>query len=277
MINADDVVTHYSRGELTGRLRTALQAAGLDDGPLTLDQLAPLDQFHARGLAATIDLATALAPEAGARVLDVGSGLGGPSRYLAAAHGCDVTGVDLSLSYVEAARFLADRVGLGARVHYRQADALSLPFEDRSFDIAWTQHVAMNIGDRSGLYAEIHRVVRPGGRLAIYDVLAGDRDPLVYPVPWSRSPETSFLMKPDEMRRLLEGRGFQVDSWIDRTADGAAWFADLPGRQATVPDGPSPLGLHVVMGPDFKLMSANLGRNLKEGRALLIEAVLTRL
>jgi SAM-dependent methyltransferase len=275
MIDAAKVTEHYGRDSLTERLRGALVAAGLDVGPVSAEQLAPLDQFHSRGLAATIELAKILNPSPAWRVLDIGSGLGGPSRYLAAIYGCHVSGVDLSSAYVEAAAYLAERAGLAGKVDYQCADALALPFDDGRFDLAWTQHVAMNIADRSGLYAEAHRVLRPGGRLAIYDVLAGEGGPLHYPVPWSRTPATSFLMTPAAMRTALEVQGFAVTSWIDRTEVAIAWFAEFQARQAASSGAP-PLGLHLAMGSDFKVMSANLARNLREGRAALVEAVLTR-
>jgi SAM-dependent methyltransferase len=272
MIDAERVIDHYTSDGLADRLRDALDAAGLSGGPVTAEQLAPLDQFHSRGFAATVDLARGLMPTAGLKILDIGSGLGGPSRYLAATFGCEVTGIDLSPSYVEAATVLAERAGLADKVRYECADALALPFESGRFDLAWTQHVAMNIADRPSLYAEVRRVLGPAGRLAIYDVVSGENGPLHYPVPWARGPETSFLLTQAAMRAALEAAGFSVTSWIDRTDLGVTWFNELRTRQAA----PAPLGLHVVMGPDIKDMTTNLGRNLSEGRAALVEVIAFR-
>jgi len=268
------IVHHYGRDDLTARLKTALAAAGLGEGRLSPATLAPLDQFHSRGLAATIDLAAAAGIEPGAEVLDIGSGLGGPSRYLAAKFGCHVRGIDLSPAFVVAAKFLAERSGLADKVAYQCADALDLPYAANTFDIAWTQHVAMNIADRDHLYAEAFRVLRCGGRLAIFDVVAGATGPLHFPVPWSRGPETSFLLTPAAMRDVLERQGFRVTTWADRTEASIAWFAERQKAQST--DAAPALGLHIVMGPEFPTMTANLGRNLREGRAALVEAVLER-
>jgi SAM-dependent methyltransferase len=271
-----EIADHYGRCDLTERLKTALAAAGLGEGRLSPVELAPLDQFHSRGLAATIDLAAAAGIEPGAEVLDIGSGLGGPSRYLAANFGCHVRGIDLSPAFVEAAIFLAERSRLADKVAYQCADALDLPYAANSFDIAWTQHVAMNIADRDRLYAEAFRVLRGGGRLAIFDVVAGATGPLHFPVPWSRGPETSFLVTPAAMREVLGRQGFRVVSWTDRTEAGIAWFAERQKAQAQSTGAASALGLHIAMGPDFSMMSANLGRNLREWRAALVEAILER-
>jgi SAM-dependent methyltransferase len=202
------VVEHYGRDDLRERLSSALRTAGLSGQVLSPMILAPLDQFHVRGLAATKELAEAARVGPGAMVLDVGSGLGGPSRYLAATYGCHVTGIDLNASFVEAATYLAERAGFVDQVAYECADALALPYDDGRFDIAWTQHVAMNIEDRARLYGEVKRVLRPGGRFAVYDVVVGSGEALHFPVPWARNLRRTFCSLPTRCGRCSNNPAF---------------------------------------------------------------------
>src|SRR5437588_7560720 len=170
----DDVRGHYRATGLTERLKTALMAFGPEDRRRTPAQLAALDQFHARGLAATIERAKLAGIRAGMSVLDVGAGVGGPARFLAATYGCRVTGVDLSEPFVDAARYLTERTGQSGQVSFQAASALELPFDDGRFDAVLLQHVAMNIAARPLLYHEIRRVLNADGRFATFDVLSID-------------------------------------------------------------------------------------------------------
>src|SRR5258708_3891744 len=155
------VESHYARSDLGAAILSALQAAGKDIDHLTPDDLAPVDEFHTRGRAATVDLARLLDLTGTERVLDVGCGIGGPSRFLAQRHGCRVTGIDLTAEFCRVAEMLAKRTGLDRPVEYRQGDATDLPFADGAFDVVWSQNVAMNIADRTRLYGEMHRLLRP--------------------------------------------------------------------------------------------------------------------
>ena len=263
----DGVRDHYRATGLTERLKTALTAFGPDEQRLTPQQLATLDQFHTRGLAATVELAKLAGITTDMSVLDVGSGVGGPARFLAATYGCQVTGVDLSEPFVDAARYLTERTGQSERVSFETASALELPFDDGHFDVALLQHVAMNISDRARLYREIRRVLKLSGRFAIYDVVLNSGDPH-YPVPWARTPATSFLLTAAATREVIEPAGFRTLAWRDDSEDASAWFAQL--RASGPPPSPN---LGVVMGPDFVQLSANLGRNLMEGRLGILTAV----
>jgi sarcosine/dimethylglycine N-methyltransferase len=263
----DGVRDHYRATGLAGRLKAALAAFGPEDRQLTPEQLGMLDQFHTRGLAATTELARLAGITAEKSVLDVGSGVGGPARFLAATYGCRVTGIDLSEPFVEAARYLTERTGQGDLVSFQTGSALALPFAGGRFDVVLLQHVAMNIADRAQLYSEVRRVLRPGGRFATYDVVSNSGEP-EYPVPWARTPATSFLMSAAATREAIESAGFRTLIWQDDTEAAKEWVLRL--RAAGPPPSPN---LGVVMGPDFAELSANLGRNLMQGRIGILTAV----
>jgi sarcosine/dimethylglycine N-methyltransferase len=263
----DGVRDHYRATGLTERLKTALVAVGPEDQRLTPEQLGALDQFHTRGLAATSELAKLAGITADMSVLDVGSGVGGPARFLAATYGCRATGVDLSEPFVDAARYLTERTGQSGQVSFQTASALELPFGDGLFNVVLLQHVAMNIADRPRLYREIRRVLKSGGRFATFDVVLKGGEPH-YPVPWARTPATSFLLTAAATREAIEPAGFHILAWQDDTEMAKAWFAQM--RAAGPPPSPN---LGVVMGPDFAQLAANLGRNLMEGRLGILTAV----
>jgi len=263
----DGVRDHYRATGLTERLKTTLTALGPEDQRLMPQQLATLDQFHTRGLAATTDLAKLAGITADTSVLDVGSGVGGPARFLAATYGCRVTGVDLSEPFVDAARYLTERTGQSGRVSFQTASALELPFDDGHFDVVLLQHVAMNIAERARLYREIRRVLTSGGRFATFDVVLNKGEPL-YPVPWARTPATSYLLTAAATREAIEPAGFRTLTWQDDSEAAKAWIAQL--RASGPPPSPN---LGVVMGPDFAQLATNLGRNLMEGRLGILTAV----
>src|SRR5215470_19517466 len=269
-----EVERHYGRGGLIDRVLAALAEAGKDVEHLTIDDLAPIDELHSRRRQATKHLAAMLAPRPGEHLLDIGSGLGGPARYLAKVCGCRVTGIDLTAEFVAAAADLTHRTGLTDRVDFRQGSALNLPFQDASFDLAWSQNVAMNIDDRPRYLTEMRRVLKPGGRLAIQDVAQGPGGVPHYPVMWADTPLTSFLRSPEETRALLEDAGFRVLVWQDNT-DTAIAEADVERAHARASD-QLVLGIHVVVGPSFWDKARNGNRNMRENRIRLINAILSR-
>ncbi len=194
--SGQSVEQHYGRGRILDSILGALRGAGKDLSRLRPDDLAPVDEFHVRGREATVELARRASLAPGARVLDVGSGLGGSARYLAAEHQCLVEGVDLTREYVDVANALARMVGLSDRVAFRQASALDMPFDDESFDVVWTEHVQMNIAEKRSFYCEIARVLRPEGLLLFHDIFEGDGAPLHYPAPGRRSLRSAFWRHP---------------------------------------------------------------------------------
>nr|WP_290649926.1 methyltransferase domain-containing protein [Aquisalimonas sp.] len=265
------VATHYAVPDLGDRILAALQAAGKDTTCLAPQDLAPIDEFHVRGREATLELAQTVGLQSTDYALDVGSGIGGTARCLAQEFGCRVTGVDLTAEYCRVAAMLAARTGLTDRVDYRQADANDLPFPDGAFSVVWTEHVAMNIPDKQRFYREMHRVLTPGGRLAIYDVLAGPSGPVHFPVPWARTSATSFLVSPEQLRDLLAKAGFTLVQWSDRTAAARAWLTELGKRLRE--EGPPVLGFHLLLGPEFETMARNQKLSLEEGRMVLAQVV----
>lgn len=273
-MTSHDVEAHYTVIDLEQAISSALQALGKDMTALSPDDLAPVDEFHIRGRESTAELASLVAPAPGTEILDVGSGLGGTARHLADRHGCRVVGVDLTEAYCALARRLSAWVGLSERTEFRCGDALRLPFGDGAFDLAWTEHAQMNIADKAAFYGEIHRVLRPAGRLAFHDIFAGDAGDVHFPVPWASRPALNALAPLDEVRRLLASTGFTEVRWEDRTARALAWFRAALERIRT--QGPPPLGIHLLMGGDSREKLANMVRNLEEGRIVVAMAVLQR-
>ncbi|MDD2737238.1 MAG: methyltransferase domain-containing protein [Desulfuromonadaceae bacterium] len=272
--HSDPVHDHYCSQDLGTRILSALSTAGKDPDRLSYDDLAAIDEFHIRGRKATIDLARDLGLDKNMQILDVGCGLGGAARYLAKEYGCRVTGLDLSADFCRVAADLTGRLGLDDLVSFQQGNAVNIPFSDASFDIVWTQHTAMNIRDKSVFYQEIWRVLKPGGRLALYDILAGPGGEVYFPVPWAREPSISFLQTAKQLLKRLTDTGFEMQVWRDVTESGRSWFRNQSDRIRR--DGPPSFGLQLLLGDDFRAMAHNQMLNLEEERIALIEAVVRR-
>lgn len=261
----EDVAEHYAGGGgLADVIAGSLRKAGKDTGGLTTADLGSVDEFHIRGRKATLELGDRLNLTRDSHVLDIGSGLGGPARTLAEVYGCRVTGIDLTQAFCDAAATLSGWVGLGERATFQQGDATRLPFEDRTFDAAITIHVAMNIAAKDRMYAEARRVLRPGGRFGVYDVLQGEGGGIHFPVPWAREPSISHLATPDEMQSLLRDAGFSIVEVQDSTDIGQRWFEEMAARMA---QGATPaVTFQTFLGNDFAEMARNQVRNLRERR-----------
>ncbi len=272
-LGADPTTTNpaerqYATGLTRENIESALREAGKNPRRLSPADLAPLEDFHSLGRIATVQLIQLAGVSAGDRVLDAGTGIGGTARMLAAEAGCHVTAVDLTAEYCETADWLNTAAGLSSRIEVRRADVTELPFADGTFDVVISQHVQMNVADKSRLYAEARRVLTPGGRLALWDVTAGPEQPITFPVPWATDPRDSHLVTPDELREATAGAGFAVSAWNDLTE------AAAEAMRAFFAAPPSPLGLHVFV-PDFAHKAANLVANAEQNRIRLIQAVLT--
>lgn len=260
--------SYWEREHLAEAILAALAAAGKNVDALTVDDLAVTDQFHGGGKAATLRLARLLGARPGLRVLDVGGGLGGPARTLAAEFGCHVTVIDLTESFVRAARVLTARLGLDDRVSHHVGDALDLRVDAGAFDVVWTQNSGMSIADKERLYAGFQRVLGPGGRLALQEPMAGPVQPPIYPLMWARDPSTSFLRAPAEMRDLIARAGFVERAWEDVTAETAA-----PPTAASVP---AHSAQRLIMGEALDAILRSNQRNRAEGRMVSIQALFER-
>jgi len=262
---------HYSDGGLLERVLQALRALHGDLDALSIDDLAPVDEFHTRGRMATRELAELGGLEAGTRLLDVGSGLGGPARFLASVRGCDVTGVDLIVEFCQVATELTRLTRLEDRARFQQADATTLPFADASFDAVWTLQAQMNIADKRRFYQEIVRVLRPGGRFVFQDICTGNGEPLDFPVPWASEPEQSHLFAPLELRALLVELGLEERVFRDVSDATRAFRAAHPP-----PAELSPLGTHLIMGPRAREKGKNSAGNLAKGRIAFVQGVFVK-
>lgn len=262
----------YGHAGLSLKILDALQRAGKNLDALTRDDLVMFDELHIGGRGATRALATLAGLQPGMYVLDIGSGVGGPSRTLAAEFGCRVLGLDLTEEFCRAAEMMTTRVGLGGRVTFKQGDALDMPFDSETFDVVWTQSTVMNIADKGLLLQEVRRVLRPEGLLALEANLEGSVPGLHFPVFWADDPTVSFLCTPEELRQLSVTSGFTELRWEDVTAQ---VIDRSRNQQAGTELDPSPLGIHLIHA-DAALKAANVMRNMKEGRIAVIQAVYER-
>ncbi len=231
MSTNDQVASHYTAEKLLQRIDANLAESGVDPEHPTLEALAPFDNFHSRGPAATFDIIAMAGFPAGARVLDIGGGLGGPARTLASRSKVHVTVLDLTPSFVDTGRILTERLGMSDLVEFQVGDGTQTPYADESFDGVWTQHSTMNIPDKAALYAEIHRVLKPSGRLAMQEVMQGNTEGVVYPLPWATSEQFSFLQPVDEMRSLIAASGFRELIWEDES-EAVLAVTPVPGSRA---------------------------------------------
>ena len=265
MSDSSLVTNHYAHGSLLNAIHNGVQELGKTIDSVRVEDLGPVDEFHIGGRVATEDFLDQLNIGTDHCVLDVGCGLGGGSRFAAQRYGCRVTGIDLTQEYVETGEVLCSWVGLSDRIHLETGDATALSHPDDAFDRAYMMHVGMNIADKRSLAAELHRVLRPGGKLGIYDVMrVGDGD-LAFPVPWATAPEGSAVATPREYKTVLEAAGLRIIAERNRRDFSLDFFAQLQAKAASAA-GPPPLGLHILMGDTaptkVKNMIDNISRSL---------------
>src|SRR5262249_38265907 len=250
------VAAHYGKAGLEERILQAMARAGIDRQKMKAADLAPVDEFHVGGLDSTTELADQMGVGRGMRLLDVGSGIGGPARYFASERGCQVTGVDLTDEFVQVAKSLTRMVGLESAAQFQVASALKLPFPDASFDGAYLIHVGMNLADKAGVFREVRRVVKDGGVFAVFDFMRVSDQPIAYPVPWAATAETSFVDTVENYGKALGESGFRVDKQRDRREFAVEFIKRMMARVAE--GGPPVLGLQVLIGEQTPIMMKNV-------------------
>lgn len=249
------VAQHYTLGNVERRIVEALEASGMDLQKVGTSDLSAVDQVHTGGREASAAIAAQLGLDSDKHVLDVGCGLGGDARFIAEKYGCRVTGIDVTEEYVRTAEALSVLVGLGERTLFRHASALAVPFGPETFDAAYMMHVGMNIADKDALFAEIRRVLKPGGMFAVFDVMLTGQGELRFPLPCATTPELAFFATAAEYRRALEGAGFDVICEHDHRERACSFFRSAAN---TAPEPASPLGVHLLLRDDPREVFQNV-------------------
>jgi len=273
-MNTAVVAEHYGSAGIAERVLAALREAKGPDAPVTPEHLAPFDHFHGRGVVATQEIAGQLALQSGERVLDIGSGIGGPARWFAGKYDVHVTGVDLTPEFCAAAEALNAATGLAGRVTILNGSALALPVPDGGFDAAYSQNVIMNIADKKQFYREAFRALRPGGRLALSNLCAGPNGEPYFPVPWATTRTSSFLSPPDEMRADLLAAGFEIAEFRDITRETRE--AQRRTRERIDKGDMPKIAVDILMGERARDMQWNSIRTIEDGRAIAIEALVRK-
>jgi ubiquinone/menaquinone biosynthesis C-methylase UbiE len=264
------IVADYGVSGLGERLLSSLQEFGMDIDNLTQEVLAEVDHIHGGGQLNTAEHAALVKLDPEMAVLDIGCGIGGPARYFANVFGCRVSGIDLTQEYVDVAAMLTERCGLDDRVEFKCANAIDLPFDDASFDAAFCLNVTMNIENRTGFYAEVARILKPGGQFALSELGRGIGGEPYYPLPWARDPSYSFLVSPDELRAGLEAAGFQIVHWIDEAQRRKAAGGQVSRGTSILPAGEA---MKIIRGDDYAERQANSSKNVIEDRLTNVRVV----
>jgi ubiquinone/menaquinone biosynthesis C-methylase UbiE len=272
MLTQQDISAHYTHGKLIAAIRSGIESLGKTTDSVTIDDLAPVDEFHIGGRQASEHFLEQLDLTPEMHILDVGCGLGGPARFVASRYRCRVDGIDLTPEYVETGQEICKWVSLADRISLHLGSALSMPFADGTFDGAYMLHVGMNIEDKAGLCLEVGRVLRPGSLFGIYDVMKTGDGELTFPVPWATTPESSAVAKPEKYRSGLESAGFAVIAERTRRDFALQFFEQLRARTMAA-GGPPPLGLHVLMGRNTPDKVQNMAQNIANGRIAPVELI----
>jgi len=238
------VARHYGDKNLAASILAKLESVGISQEALQADDLAPFEELHIGGRQATKYLIERLMLKADHHVLDVGCGIGGAVRYIATTIGCRVTGIDLTPSFIQAAKTLTRAVGLDDRAFFDVGSALAMPYDEAQYDAVVSIHVAMNIADRVSLYREMSRVLKPGGIMGLFDIMRKTDGELIFPVPWADTPAISHLVTAEEMVKLLNSAGMVVTEIEDRTDVAVDFFQKILTDTQSAESFPAP---HIAM------------------------------
>lgn len=272
----DSVAEHYTHGSLLAMITAGIESIGKTPASVTIDELAPADEFHIGGRQASEEFTDQLGLTGNEHVLDVGCGIGGTSRFIASRFGCRVTGVDLTPEFIETGTALCKWVGLDEQIELHQGNALSMPFTEGSFDAAIMLHVGMNIADKAGLFSEVYRLLRPGSVFGVYDVMKTGDGELKYPVPWSSVPDTCALATQAQYVAALQQAGFDITEVENRREFAADFFDETRERMAAAGGTPPPLGVHIAMGESAPAKITNMVENIAAGCCAPVEIIARR-
>jgi ubiquinone/menaquinone biosynthesis C-methylase UbiE len=268
----ENVSEHYTHGNLLNAVKSGIEQLGKTSSSITVEDLAPLDEFHIGGRQASENFFDQLSFSAEDHLIDVGCGLGGASRFVAKKYDSKVTGIDLTPDYIETGKALCTWLGLDNLVDLQQGSALNMPFEDDVFDGGYMMHVGMNIKDKIGLYKEICRVLRSGASFGVYDVMMVKEGELIYPVPWATTTNESKVASPGQYKQAMEEAGFRVTAENNRREFALSFFEQLRKNSSNA-GGPPPLGIHILMGNNSAAKIQNMIKNVSAGHIAPVELI----